>query len=145
MKGAESNVVEQDVQETPRGVIQMPGGILGFEHVKKYVLLGSREEAPFMRLQMAENPDLSFLVIEPGYVADTYQPDISEAEVEGLGLTRAEDAWLLNIVTLHQDGHATVNLKGPVLINRNTLIAKQVVPLNAADYSLQHPLPLAAA
>jgi flagellar assembly factor FliW len=145
MKCAESNVVEQDVQATPKGVIQMPSGILGFEHVKNYVLLGSREEAPFMWLQMAEDPSLSFLVIEPSYVTDTYQPDISETEVEGLGLSRAEDAWVLNIVTLHRDGNATVNLKGPVLINRHTLVAKQVVPLNAADYSLQHPLPLAPA
>jgi flagellar assembly factor FliW len=145
MKCAESNVVEQDVPEIPKGVIQMPSGMLGFEHAKNYVLLGSREEAPFMWLQMAGDPNLSFLVIEPSYVTDTYEPDISEAEVEGLGLTHAEDAWVLNIVTLHRDGHATVNLKGPVLINRHTLVAKQVVPLNAADYSLQHLLPLAAA
>jgi flagellar assembly factor FliW len=144
MKCAETNIVEQDVQTTPKGVLQMPGGLLGFEHVRNYELLGSREEAPFMWLRMVDNPNLAFLVIEPGYVLDDYQPDISEAEVEMLGLTRAEDAWVLNIVTLHSDGQATVNLKGPILINRRTLVARQVVPLNATDYSLQHPLSVAA-
>jgi flagellar assembly factor FliW len=139
MKCAESNLAEQDVQ-TNSSVIQMPVGLLGFEHVKSYVLLGSREEAPFLWLQMAEDPNLAFLVIEPSYVQDNYQPEISDAEVEFLGLQNSEDAWVLNIVTLHPDGAATVNLKGPILINRHTLIAKQVVPLNAATYSLQHPL-----
>lgn len=121
----------------------MPAGILGFETVKNYELLGSREEAPFMWLRMADDPNLAFLVIEPSFVVESYQPDVSETEVEFLGLSSAEDAWVLNIVTLHGDGQATVNLKGPILINRHTLVAKQVVPLNAADYALQHPLPIA--
>lgn len=146
MKCAEKNVIEQDVQAVPNGgVIQMPAGLLGFEHVKNYVLLGSREEAPFMWLQMADDPSLSFLVIEPGYVIENYQPEISEAEVEVIGLKSADDAWVLNIVTVHPDGQATVNLKGPLLINRRTLAARQVVPVNAADYDLQQPLPVAAA
>jgi flagellar assembly factor FliW len=33
-----------------------------------------------------------------------------------------------------------VNLKGPIVVNRHTLVAKQVVPHNAADYSVRHPL-----
>jgi flagellar assembly factor FliW len=145
MKCAETNVIEQEVQAVPSGgVLQMPAGLLGFEHVKHYVLLGSREEAPFLWLQMADDPNLSFLVVEPSYVLDNYQPEVSEAEVEMIGLKSADDAWVLNIVTLHRDGHATVNLKGPILINRRTLAARQVVPLNAAEYDLQHPLPVAA-
>jgi flagellar assembly factor FliW len=134
-----SNLAEQEVQ-TNASVIRMPGGLLGFEHVGRYVLLGSREEAPFLWLQMDEDPNLAFLVIEPSYIQDNYQPEISDEEVQSLGLQSSEDAWVLNIVTLHPDGAATVNLKGPILINRHTLAAKQVVPLNAATYSLQHPL-----
>jgi flagellar assembly factor FliW len=33
-------------------------------------------------------------------------------------------------------------LKGPVVINRNTGVAKQVVIANAVEYSVQHPLPV---
>jgi flagellar assembly factor FliW len=33
-------------------------------------------------------------------------------------------------------------LKGPVVINRNTGVGKQVVIANAAQYSVQHPLPV---
>ena len=37
---------------------------------------------------------------------------------------------------------ATVNLKGPIVLNRRTLVAKQVIPLNAPEYSVAHPLPI---
>lgn len=121
----------------------MPAGMLGFETAKEYVLLASPEEAPFLWLQMVDGPRLSFLVIEPSYVLEDYQPEISDAEVEFLGLKSSDDAWVLNIVTLHRDGQATVNLKGPILINRHTLTAKQIVPLNAARYAVQHLLPTA--
>jgi len=33
-----------------------------------------------------------------------------------------------------------VNLKGPIVINRRTLIGKQVILNNASRYSLHHPL-----
>jgi flagellar assembly factor FliW len=47
-------------------------------------------------------------------------------------------------VSLRGDGRATINLKGPIVLNRQTLIAKQVIPLNATTYSVAHPLPLRA-
>jgi len=73
----------------------------------------------------------------------SYQPDIAEADLAAIGLRTPEDALVLNIVTIHGDGKATVNLKGPILINRQTLAARQTVPLNAAKLSVEHPLPLA--
>jgi flagellar assembly factor FliW len=68
-------------------------------------------------------------------------PDLSPEDVKFLALESPDDALLLNIVTLRPRGRATVNLKGPVVINRFTLVGKQVVLANAADYSVQHPLP----
>jgi flagellar assembly factor FliW len=47
---------------------------------------------------------------------------------------------VLNIVTLRNGDRPTVNLRGPVVINRRTLVGKQVIPNNAAQYSLRHPL-----
>ena len=52
---------------------------------------------------------------------------------------------LLGIVTIHDDQRATVNLKGPIVVNRHTHVAKQVIIANAAAYSISHPLPLAEA
>lgn len=121
-------------------IIQMPLGLFGFEEVKRYVLLGKPGEEPFLWLQMLEKPNLAFLVIPATEIAREYQPDISRDDVEFLGLSEPVDALVYNIVTLRGNGRATVNLKGPVVLNRYTLTAKQVVPANASEYPLQHPL-----
>lgn len=131
--GAASNKDDQ-------GVIRLPGGLLGFEQAKDYVLIGCAEEAPFLRLQMNDEPKLTFLAIEPSQAVEDYQPDLSEEDTRFLKLEKPEDAMLFNIVTLHRDGTATVNLKGPIVVNRRTLIGRQIIPLNSSEYSLQHAL-----
>jgi flagellar assembly factor FliW len=136
---AEAPKKKQQAQPT-KNVLTLPMGLLGFERIKHYTLLASAEEAPFLWLQMAEDPSLAFLVISPSVVLPSYQPDISEEEVAFLGLAYPQEAWIFNIVTLHKDGTATVNLKGPIVVNRRTLVGKQVVPVNASSYSLQHPV-----
>jgi flagellar assembly factor FliW len=122
--------------------IELPYGLLGFENVKKFVLLTRPAEEPFMWLKMVGHSEQSFLVISPFGVLPTYRPDVSNDDVEFLGLKTPEDALVLNIVTLRSQGQPTMNLKGPVIINRHTLIGKQVIPNNAARYSLRHPLPV---
>jgi flagellar assembly factor FliW len=122
--------------------IVLPYGLLGFEQVKNYVLLAKPEEEPFMWLQMLDGGKQAFLVVSPFLVSTDYQPDISDDDVEFLGLTEPADALLLNIVTLLGNGQATVNLKGPVVVNRHTLVGKQVIPNNAARYNLRHPVPV---
>lgn len=121
-------------------VIHLPGGLLGFERIKKYVLLSNPDEAPFLWLQMLDDPNLAFLVVSPCVVVADYKPEISEEDTEFLGLQSPQDALVFNIVTIQPDGPASVNLKGPIVLNRFTLVGKQVVPRNVAEYSLNHPL-----
>jgi flagellar assembly factor FliW len=127
-------------QSEGRDIIRLPFGLLGFEHVKQYILLTNPAEAPFMWFQMLDDAKRAFLVVPPDRLGLDYQPDINDDEVDFLQLTDPSDAFLLNIVTLRRNGPATVNLKGPVVINRRTLIGKQVILNNAAQYSLHHPL-----
>lgn len=120
----------------------LPYGLLGFETVKNYSLLTKTDEAPFLRFQMLQNPKHSFLVLPPGVVAPDYQPDIAAEDVDFLELEDPADAFILNIVTLRNGGKATINLKGPIVINRRTWVGKQVIPVNGAEYSVRHPLPV---
>lgn len=121
-------------------VLQLPLGLLGFEEHKRYLLLCKDEEAPFMWLQMVESPHQAFLVIPPAQANIDYQPELAPEDVEFLGLETPEDAWVLNIVTLQPSGEATVNLKGPVIVHRRSRKGKQVIPVNASDYAVRHPL-----
>jgi flagellar assembly factor FliW len=123
--------------------VRMPMGLLGFEQIKDYVLVSNPGEEPFVWLQVEANPVLAFVVVDPFVVLPEYSPDIPQIDVEFLGLKASSDALLLGIVTIHEDGRATMNLKGPVVINRHTHIGRQVIIMNAAAYSIQHPLPAA--
>jgi flagellar assembly factor FliW len=124
-------------------IIHLPKGLLGFETIQKYVLLANPEEAPFEWLQVLDRPDLAFLVLSPFEVLANYEMKLGEEDVEFLNLASPADALVRNIVTLRPMGTSTINLKGPIVINRNTLIGKQVILANAADYELQQPLPTA--
>jgi flagellar assembly factor FliW len=132
--------------ETPTAVrhdlVRMPNGMLGFEAIKDYMLTSNPEEHPFAWLKVQDNSALAFVVIDPFVALPDYQPDIPQADVDFLKLNQADDALLLSVVTIHNETRATVNLKGPIVINRHTHVAKQVIIANAAAYSVTHPLPL---
>lgn len=138
------DTIELEAPPTPLGnKVKLPLGILGFEKIKDYVLLADPAEAPFAWLRVADNSTLAFVVINPFAVIPEYAPDIPEADVEFLGIKDSSDALLLNIVTIQGAGRATVNLKGPIVINRATHVAKQVIIANAGEYSVQHSIPVA--
>ena len=119
---------------------RLPMGLLGFERMKDYLLVANASEEPFQWLQVKDNAALAFVVIDPFFAMPDYQPDIPQADVEFLGLEDPHDALLFNIVTVYSPTRATVNLKGPVIFNRRTMVGKQVVLANANAYSIQHPL-----
>lgn len=120
--------------------VRLPMGLLGFEKMKDYLLIANPGEEPFGWLQIKGETSLAFVVINPFLIVPEYRPDIPQADVDFLGLNSPDEAMLLNIVTVHKSGGATMNLKGPIVINRNTGIGKQVVIANASEYSVQHPL-----
>jgi flagellar assembly factor FliW len=120
--------------------ISIPAGLLGLERVKDYELVANPAEDPFVWMQSVGEPELAFLLVSPFLVVNDYKLDISPDDTEALGLDDADDALVFNIVTLRGTDAATVNLKGPIVINRFTKIAKQVVLNNAAEYSVRHPI-----
>ena len=124
-------------------LIHLPYGLLGFEPIKRYLLVANPGEEPFLWFKMTEAPHKAFLVLSPFIALPDYQPDISADDVEFLGLTDPDDAILVNICTLRGSEVATINLKGPIVINRHTHVGKQIIPNNASRFSLRYPLPVA--
>jgi flagellar assembly factor FliW len=131
------NPVERD-----HCVVRMPLGLLGFEQYKSFTLYTRPTEEPFLRLQAVGNPKLAFLVVSPFIAVPEYRPTIPNEDAEFLALQSPEDALVVTIVTVRGPGRATVNLKGPIVLNRHTLTAKQIIPLNAPTFSVAHPLPV---
>ena len=119
-------------------IITLPQGILGFEAVKHYILLEGA--GPFQFLQAIEEPDLTFVVIDPRIVVSGYKVEVPKHEVEAIGIEQPDEAAVLTIITIPAETREmTVNLQAPLLINSSNRRGKQVV-LTDHDYSLRHPV-----
>jgi flagellar assembly factor FliW len=120
--------------------ITFAGGLPGFDHLRTFVVEPMPGDlAPFCRLRAVDPQGVEFIVVPPGLVFPDYTVEVDEETVERLDLA-AEDAVVLTIVTVGEDGSApTANLLGPVIVNRRTRTAAQVV-LHGSGYDVAVPL-----
>lgn len=121
----------------------LPQGLIGFKDYTRAELLYMPDHLPFLWLKLHRAEDsVHFIVIEPGGLVPGYSPELFDADAEALDLLDASEAMLLNIVTLrHQNPlEATVNLVGPIVMNRRTRIARQLVISNYSQYGAHWPL-----
>ena len=119
--------------------LHFPAGLLGFEASKHFRLVSDDDLGAYQWMKGLDG-EHAFLVIPPGYVVENYNVEISDEDQELLGIKNPDDAVVLNIATWHPDETVTVNLKGPIIYNKDTLQARQVIPLNAPDLTLAHPM-----
>ncbi len=135
---AESRTTE--APEIRPGVpLHFASGLLGFEANKDFELISDEELNPYQWLK-GTDADQSFLVIPPSFAVENYSVELAEDDVVMLELSDQADAVVLCIATYHPNESVTINLKGPIVYNKKTLQGKQIVPLNAADLSLAHPM-----
>ncbi|WP_084201321.1 flagellar assembly protein FliW [Geobacter pickeringii] len=119
-------------------VIAMPEGMLGFDE-KRFVLLTPPNLGPFCWLQAVDNPDLAFVVVDTKNCIPDYTLRLTAEEFEKLQLAENGEAIFLAIVTMSSDPFAiTVNLQGPIVLNPERMIAKQIV-LEGGKYSTKYP------
>ncbi len=109
-------------------VVTFPHGLPGFERFRVYGIVEAEEEHPFMRLLSLEEPRLGFVLVDPTLVWPDYDPAINPEDMAGLDVSRAEQLSLYALVTLSERTEdVTVNLKGPVCINTDSMLAKQMI------------------
>ena len=139
--------MSDDVEDTSgvaaESVISFAFGIPGFPDARHFRLVpwGS-EDSPFSVLQCLDQA-LELVVMLPDDFFPDYAPEIDDETVERLGLVTADDALVLVIVTVKENvEQSTANLLGPIVINRHTRSALQVVLAEA--WSPRRPLLVAA-
>jgi flagellar assembly factor FliW len=141
LKLSAESVAEQEQWLKPME-FSLPTGLIGFPDVRRVELILNPEELPLMWLRDVHNHALNFIILEPqGFVPD-YAIEISDEDASALGVASAADLLLFNIVNFRGDNPdaATINLIGPIVVNRHTLVGRQVVITNYAGYSARHPL-----
>lgn len=122
-------------------IIRFEEGMLGLPSLKSYLLMESPNIAPFLRLQCIDEPNISFLLIDPAHVDPGYHQYVSSRQ--GVGeYYDAEDnqSALFAVVKISNDGEdITANLVAPVTVNLNQKIGFQLVLLES-PYSVRHSL-----
>jgi flagellar assembly factor FliW len=121
-------------------IIDMRGGILGFEHLKKYILHIQNEKNPFWWFQSVDDGSVAFVVINPFITKADYKPVIDNNDTKLLEIESTEHVVMLAIVTILQNPFSvSVNLKAPIVVNAEKKIAKQVV-LEDQTYPIRYHL-----
>ncbi|MBT3567684.1 MAG: flagellar assembly protein FliW [Opitutae bacterium] len=129
-----------DAESATRNEVSLPQGLFGFPDIRSMELVFDKEELPFMWLREQVQDGLAFVVLEPGGIVQNYAVEISDADIQILGISGSEDTMILNIVTISSEhpGKISLNLVGPIIVNRTTLVAKQCIINNHEEFSARH-------
>lgn len=113
---------------------------IGLEQFTDYRLLRiSPNLDPFVRMASVDQRGPAFVVVPPGALFPDYVIEIPEEDCNELGLCTNEDVLVLGIVTRRGVRVPTVNLLAPVVINKRTFAASQVV-LDKSGYAVAVPI-----
>jgi flagellar assembly factor FliW len=121
-------------------IVSFPEGIIGFEKLKKWVLIENQSMEPFKWIQSVEDGNIALMVIDPHLIRNNYKMAIPSIEHKKIGLETLEKRgdWISFCVIVPKEDirNSIVNLKAPILINLKEKIGKQIILLND-DYDVE--------
>ena len=115
--------------------------IIGFDALKKFIILDPNKETLFKWLQSIEDPALAFPIISVSALDIDYTIDLPDNVVENLKITNVESLLVMNITSIPQDNPkgTTINLLAPLIFNLDEQVAGQVV-LSGSGYDISFPM-----
>jgi flagellar assembly factor FliW len=121
------------------GEVSLKGKIIGFEEYKSYVMEDPIGEGSPFRLLICGEAPLTFVVVNPYYVAEDYTFEIEDAVMRELFPSGdyMEDIAVLCVVRA-DDTSLYVNLRSPVIINTKTGMFVQTI-LQSEAYGVSVP------
>ena len=130
-------------------VVTFPKGLPGFEKETSFVPVEKPGLEPVVFLQSLMSPELCFVALPVEIVDRNYQLRVMNEDLQVISIPEehrppaTEDLACLAIVCLHEEGSATANLLGPLVLNRKSRIGVQAIR-DDSKYSATHPLEPAA-
>ena len=130
---------EIDINENRIFDFELP--IIGFDMLKKFVILEPSKETLFKWIQYLEDPALAFPIISLSSLNIDYSIDLPDSVVEALLITNVESLLVMNITSIPQDDPkgTTINLLAPLIFNVETQKAGQIV-LSGSGYDISYPM-----
>ena len=120
--------------------VEFEKGLLGLEHLKNYVIEDIEGNEDFKILKSLDDNDISLVITSPFFIMKDYEIELSQEVIRNLCINNQEEVMVFSTVTLNSDmKKTTVNLRAPIVINKNNATGEQVV-LNKECYKIKHPL-----
>lgn len=128
-----------DVEEERVYTFALP--IIGFNELRKYVIIDTGNDNFFKWLQSVEDPGLAFPIVSVFSMNVDYSIDLPDNVVETLKIQNVESLLVMNIASIPQDDPqgTTINLLAPIIFNLEEQLAGQVI-LSGSGYDISFPL-----
>lgn len=121
-------------------LIEFPEGLLGFNALRKFVLLDDPTDDIFAWLQSCDDGSVAFPVLEPELFSDSYHIQLTKHDLEALKLSLGEGFRTFMVITIPQDPtQMTANMKAPLVINVNCRLGRQCV-LQDNQLAIREPI-----
>jgi flagellar assembly factor FliW len=129
-----------EVEICEENVLTFPDGVLGFEDCTRYLLVEDPEQEPFVWMQSLDEADLCFVTCDPLLFFPDYKVRASHGDMESIQLEKVEQARIQVILVVPQNPmDITANLQGPIIVNQDKRLCKQLVLLDE-EYTTKHRL-----
>ena len=125
------------VEIADKDVLTFSQPVFGFDECCKYALLSDTEVGNGIAwLQSLEHPAICFILFDPSHLSAFYTPHLPDNIDSMVGEGELE-CWTIGVVPDNIE-KATVNLKSPIIINKKTQRAAQIIL--DQDYPVRYPL-----
>mgnify|MGYP000862514066 CR=1 FL=1 len=127
-----------EIEIDEKDIVTFPEGLLGFEEERKFIIINMEEGAQFSWLQSIQTPELSFVIMDPFFAFPDYDIIIPKKVQEKLEIKDEKDVLIYSMVVIPENMEKmTTNLLGPIIINVNRKLGKQVI-LDDNRYTTKH-------
>ncbi len=129
-----------DIEYRDDMVLTFPSGLIGFPEATRFLILDHDRQVPFKWLQSVDDGALAFVIMDPAVFKPDYRVSVARDCLPDLGCLKEDDLLMFVVLTVPSDDpiRMTANLRGPVIVNHRTRMAKQVILHE--EWPIRYPL-----
>ncbi len=129
-----------EIEYDPENVLSFPEGLIGFEDLRRFVVMPNEKEGPLFWIQSVDDPAVAFVLTNPTDFYFDYKVVPDDRERGKLGILKEDECFVLSVVTVPPDRNVSLNLAAPILFAPKTNRGLQVI-LEGTNFSPRTPLP----
>ncbi len=118
------------IEVSPEDIFLFPQGLIGFEALKRFVILDSRKGGAIQWLQAVDDPNLAFLVSDPRIFIPSFELKFPESAPPN-GVCEDFHAESLKIFTMlsidRAKGLLHVHIQAPILLDASSRKGAQLI------------------